>query len=132
MIAPDYSDITFRIMKCGSAKLRISYISPLQSLRQFIRNRLNEPQRKSLIKAPRERVRSGNVHTSKIFNETNRIHGGRRVQVELSRSRNRHDYTRVREEEARKRRRGRRKVRRKGAREGERQRRRCTSACTCR
>lgn len=102
MIASDYSDTTFRIMKYGSAKLRISYISPLQSLRQFIRNRLNEPQRKSLIKAPRERVRSSNAHTSKIFNETNRIHGGRRVQVELSRSRNRHDYTRVREEEAEK------------------------------
>lgn len=73
----------------------------LQSPRQFIRSRLNEPQRKPLIKA-RENERGRVTYVSEIFNETNRIHGGRRAQAELSRSRNRHDYTRVREEEVEK------------------------------
>lgn len=85
--------------------LHVFFVSSLQSPCQFIRSQLNEPQRKPLIKVrsreserASERARSSNVHTSEIFNETNRIHGGRReYQVELSRSRNRHDYTQVRE-----------------------------------
>lgn len=59
--------IAFRIMKYGYLRYCVSLVSPLQSPRQFIHNRLNEPQRKSLIKAPRENER-GRVTRTYIKN----------------------------------------------------------------
>lgn len=49
--------LAFWIIKDGYLRYCVSFVSPLQSPRQFIRSRLNEPQRKSLIKAPRESER---------------------------------------------------------------------------
>lgn len=117
MIASDYSAYILSNYETRICEIAYLLYRPCDRLRQFIRTRLNEPQRKSLIKAPRERARSSNAPYVKNFQrKSNRIHGGRRAQVELSRSRNRHDYTRG---GSRKRSRGKAEgVRREGAREG--------------
>lgn len=129
--------IAFRIMKYGYLRYRVSLVSPLQSPRQFIHNRLNEPQRKSLIKAPRkERARSSNAYIHQKFSTkptgftVNAEYRSNYLDLEIG------TITRgVREEEGEKEaeeggRRGEREREREGEKRGET--RMPLSACTCR
>jgi len=127
---------------------RVSFVPPMQSPRRFIRGRLNGPQRKPLIKAPRARASErANVRREFSRKPTGFTVGAERsiesyLDLEIgtitrtsvqggNRKRSPREEGRRRERE-RKREREREREREKGRRERPCERRGCTSACTCR